>query len=396
VLVLAICTMGGGRRPRSPAGRRPLVIAVGFDGFRRSYFDADSTPALHALAVDGVVADAMIPSFPTVTFPNWYALATGLYPAHSGIVNNQFFDSTLNATFRYNSPTSADGRWYAGEPVWATAVRHGERSATMFWVGSDAEIGGLRPTYWRTYDRRVRYSDRIVQVLSWIDLPPEERPDLIMVYFEEPDHTGHDFGPDAPETAAAVARVDSALGALVQGLEERGIYDQVNVLVMADHGMAAISPEREVFLSDVVDTSQVRVMSLSPALLIEARDGDNAGLLARLRRLPHVTVWRKGTVPSRLHYGPNSRIPAIVGTADDGWIIGASRGDTLKSRGAHGYDNVHVSMEALFLAHGPAFRAGARLPAFPNVDVYDLLTHLLDLPPAPNDGTLAPFQSVLR
>lgn len=236
----------------------------------------------------------------------------------------------------------------------------------------------------------------MAQVLNWIDLPPEERPDLIMVYFEEPDHTGHAFGPDAPETRAAASRVDSALGVLMQGLRERGIYDQVNLLVMADHGMAAASPEREVFLSDVVDSSKIRVISLSPALLIEARDGDNAALYARLRRLPHLTVWRKGDVPSRLHYGANPRIPEIVGTADEGWMVGAERGDTLKSRGAHGYDNADGSMEALFVAHGPAFRAGAKLLAFPNVDVYDLLTTLLGLPAAPNDGTLAPFKSILR
>jgi hypothetical protein len=47
------------------------------------------------------------------------------------------------------------------------------------------------------------------------------------------------------------------------------------------------------------------------------------------------------------------------------------------------------------VAHGPAFRAHARAPVFPNVDVYPLMTHLLGLRPAPNDGRYADVAGML-
>ena len=372
-----------------------LVVVVGFDGFRRSYFDQDSLPELHALAADGVVADAMIPSFPSVTFPNWYAMATGLYPEHTGIVNNSFWDPDFHAGFRISDSTARQGRWYGGEPIWNTATRQGHRVGTMFWVGSDAGVGGTNPTYWRPFDRKVSFDDRIAQIFAWIDLPAGQRPDLVMMYFEEPDHTGHDFGPDDPRTAAAAARVDSALARIVAGLRARGLFDRTDLVVVADHGMATVAPDRQIYLTDAVDSAAVRVSSLSPLLLISPVDGDVPALRQRLSRLAHVTVWRKEELPARFHYGDNPRITPLVGLVDVGWTLEASRRDTLRGRGNHGYDNADPAMAALFVAHGPAFRAGARLPAFPNVDVYDLIAHLLGVRPAANDGSLDPFSGAL-
>jgi len=389
-LVLALAPRGAAGQ-----GEHPLVVVVGFDGFRRSYFDRDSLPVLHALAREGVVADAMIPSFPSVTFPNWYAMATGLYPEHSGIVNNSFYDPGFHAAFRISDSTARQGRWYGGDPIWNTAIRQGHRVGTMFWVGSDAGVAGTHPTYWRAFDRHVPFDDRVAQVLDWIDLPAGQRPDLVMVYFEEPDHTGHEDGPDGPATAAAAARVDSVLGRLVAGLRSRGLFDRVNLVVLADHGMAATAPDRRIYLSDVVDSGSVRVESLSPLLLISPVDGDVAGLRRRLSRLPHLSVWPKAGLPARFHYGDNARITPLVGLVDVGWTLEPARGDTLRGRGNHGYDNADSTMAALFVARGPAFRAGARLGAFPNIDVYDLIAHLVGVRPAPNDGTLDAFAGVL-
>lgn len=373
----------------APAQR--TVIVVGFDGFRRSYFDTDSSPVLHEVARSGVISQGMIPSFPTVTFPNFYTLATGLYPEHSGIVNNRFYDPEFHAYFSMRGAPIHEARWWGGEPIWVTAQKHGDRSGVYFWVGSEAPAGGQQPTYWKPYNGSVPFADRVQQVLAWLDLPAEQRPSLIMVYFQQPDESGHRYGPDAPETRAAVLSVDSALGQLVDGLRARRLYDRVNMLIVADHGMSAISPDRQVYLDDVVDSANVRVVTLSPVLMIEARDGNNDALLARLRTLQHVTVWKKQDVPARLHYNDSPRITPIVGVADDGWMIAWRHGRPMTLRGEHGYDNANLSMRALFVAHGPAFRAGTTIAPFPNVDVYDLVARLLDVPPAPNDGTLAPF-----
>jgi predicted AlkP superfamily pyrophosphatase or phosphodiesterase len=381
----------------SPGARARTVIVLGFDGFARRYLDTDSAPALHALAREGVsTTNGMIPSFPTVTFPNFYALATGLYPDHSGIVNNRFYDSAYVDAFIYKNPIAHEAHWWGGEPIWVTATKQGTPVGAMFWVGSDAPIEGVRPARWHSYDHAIQFSARIDTLLAWLDLPAGERPRLLMGYFEEPDMQGHIHGPDAPETRESVLRVDSALAQLVRGLESRGLYDSVDIVVVADHGMAAISPERRVYLDDAVDSASVNVVNLSPNLMISARDGDNDALLARLKKLPHVTAWKKSEVPARLHYGTNARIPAIVGVADPGWMIEWRNGKPYNGLGEHGYDNASPDMRALFVARGPDFKAGSTIGEFPNVDIYDLLARLLGVSPAPNDGTLAPFAAVLR
>jgi predicted AlkP superfamily pyrophosphatase or phosphodiesterase len=399
LLAAAACT-GGRPSPEpspSPTARARTVIVLGFDGFARRYLDTDSAPALHALAREGVsTSKGMIPSFPTVTFPNWYAMATGLYPEHSGIVNNRFYDSAYVDEFIYKNAIAHEAHWWGGEPIWVTATKQGTRAGTMFWVGSDALIQGVRPAHWHSYDHGIPFSARIDTLFAWLDLPSGERPRLLMSYFEEPDTQGHNHGPDAPETRASVLGVDSALARLVSGLESRKLYDSVDIIILADHGMTAISPERRVYLDDVVDSANVNVVNLSPNLMISARDGDNDALLARLSKLPHVTAWKKADVPARLHYNASARIPAVVGIADPGWMIEWRNGKPYNGLGEHGYDNSNLDMRALFLARGPDFKSGATLGEFPNVDVYDLLARLLGIRPAPNDGELAPFVSVLR
>ena len=399
LVLIAACATAN--QPATPghapdAVRRAPVLVIAFDGFARKYLDQDSVPTFRALARDGVTGEAMIPSFPSVTFPNFYTLATGLYPDHTGIVNNSFYDTAFKATFVYTQPIAKEGRWWGGEPIWNTAARQGLRSATMFWVGSEAPVGGRQPDYWMNFDAKFPFESRVAQVLAWLDLPDSLRPALIMVYFQEPDHTGHEFGPDAPQTAAMVLRVDSMLAMLVNGLKARGLYDKANVVLVADHGMAATSPERVIYLDDAVDSASVRVLNTGPFLMIEAKDGDNTALLAKLRMLPHLRVWPKDSIPARLHYGTNARITAVVGSPDAGWLIVWRHGRPVTAGGQHGYDNADPSMKALFIAHGPAFKPGTTLAPFPNVDLYDLLAKLLGIEPAKNDGAITPFLPVLR
>ena len=397
--LLAAAACAGSAPPPTPApgAHARTVIVLGFDGFARRYLDSDSAPALHALAREGVsTSNGMIPSFPTVTFPNWYAMATGLYPDHSGIVNNRFYDSAYVDEFIYKNAIAHEAHWWGGEPIWVTATKQGTPVGTMFWVGSDAPIKGVRPAHWHFYDHAVPFTARVDTLLAWLDLPAGDRPRLLMSYFEEPDMQGHIHGPNAAETRTAVLRVDSALAQLVRGLKSRRLYDSVDIVVLADHGMTAISPTRRVYLDDAVDSANVDVVNLSPNLMISARDSDNDALLARLRKLPHLAVWKKNDVPARLHYGTNARIPAIVGIADAGWMIEWRNGKPYNGLGEHGYDNASPDMHALFLARGPDFRRGATIGEFPNVDVYDLLAHLLGVSPEPNDGTLAPFRGALR
>ncbi|MQY62801.1 MAG: alkaline phosphatase family protein, partial [Calditrichaeota bacterium] len=184
---------------------KPTVLLISLDGFRWDYLEKADTPNLDRLVSTGAKARALIPAFPTKTFPNHYTIITGLYPENHGIIANTMFDPAYGDTFMLSKrETVSDGRWYGGEPLWVTAEKQGRISATLFWPGSEAEIGGVRPTYWYQYDHDLPHADRINQILAWLDLPPDRRPIFITLYFPDTDDQGHRFGPDSQELATAI------------------------------------------------------------------------------------------------------------------------------------------------------------------------------------------------
>jgi predicted AlkP superfamily pyrophosphatase or phosphodiesterase len=345
----------------------------------------------------------MVPSFPTKTFPNHYTIVTGLYPAHHGIVANTMWDDGLHATFKMSDRKQVqDARWWGGEPIWVTAQKAGQKTAPMYWPGSEAAIEGLIPTYGEAFDEKNKttFEYRVSKVLSWLDLPAPERPTFLTLYFENVDQAGHDYGPDSPQLLAAMERVDQAIGLLLQGLAARRIEDQVNIVVVSDHGMAACSRQRLIMLDDYVDPSNVIVVDTSPVLAAKAKDGNHAALVAKLKLVPHLTVYTPDTVPQRLHYTGNPRITPVIAVADVGWKITShdyvAQHPDNKYGGDHGYDNAAPEMRAIFVAAGPAFKPHRSLPGFPNVDVYPLLAYLLNVAPARNDGDMRVFKPVLR
>lgn len=372
--------------------REPVVILVGIDGFRSDYLEKFQPPNLSQLARDGVYARRMEASFPTLTFPNFYTLATGLRPEHHGIIGNNMFDPEWGEKFSLGSPAVQEGKWWGGEPAWVTAQKHGLRAACMFWPGSEAEIAGMRPWEWRKFDYKVTPEDRVRTVLDWLAKPEAERPRLITLYFHEPDTAGHKFGPDSQETATAVATVDAAIGQLLEGVHRLGLDGVVNYLIVSDHGMTELSPERVIVLSEMIDLNTVNVdFSGAVAGLRPHESADEKAVYEALAasRKPFKVFLRK-EMPERLHFRAHRRIPPIVLVADEGWMIirepltPITRG--LFQKATHGFDPALPSMGAMLIAEGPAFKKGIQLPPFENIHVYNLLCAILDLPPAKNDG----------
>lgn len=236
--------------------KRPLTILISIDGFRSDYLERGVTPTLSALAAEGATA-SMRPSFPSVTFPNHYTLVTGLHPDHHGIVGNSFNDAGLG---RFTMQSKETGWWNQAEPIWVTAEKAGLLTATMFWPGSETVIDNVRPTYYRAFDQTISGADRVWQVLTWLDSPGNLRPAFVTLYFDTVDTAGHRNGPDAAETTAAVAVVDHDLGALVQGLKDRDLYEQTTFIIVADHGMAATSPDRVTYLDDLIDPAAIQIV----------------------------------------------------------------------------------------------------------------------------------------
>lgn len=369
----------------------PIVVLIGLDGFRWDYLDKYHPPTLTKMAADGVRAERMVPSFPSLTFPNFYALATGLRPEHHGIVNNSMFDPVLKETFTLNSPTAKEGKWWGGQPIWVTAEKQGLHAGCMFWPGAEAEIDGVRPSEWRPYSDAYPPMDRVDSVLEWLGRPAAERPRLITIYFHEVDTAGHAYGPNSPETGQAVGVVDSALAELIKGIDRLGLSDRTNFVVVADHGMTEVSAERIIGLSTLIDLKTVQVDAAgSVAGLRPHREEDLDTIYqALVAKQDHFHVYRREEMPEELHYRASPRIPPIILLADEGWAIEKyplKSDDGFKRKGSHGFDPHLISMGATFIAEGPSLRRGVVIPPFDNINVYNLLCALLKIKPAPNDG----------
>lgn len=385
----------------APAQAAPhTVVLISIDGMRADYIDRYPAPNMNAIAKRGVRAEAMIPSFPTKTFPNHYTIVTGLYPEHHGIIANTMYDPAFKATFKLsNREELTNARWWGGEPIWVTAEKQGVHAATMFWPGSEAAIAGVRPSYWEPYDERKPLSDRVDEALSWLDLEAAKRPALVTLYMEDVDTAGHKFGPDSEEVKAAMAAVDAAIGRLLEGLRQRKLEASTDIIVVSDHGMEPVSKSQVILLDRYIDMNTVQVTDWSPVLAISAKDGNQAVLLKRLKTAPHLSAYLRSKTPARWHYRDNSRITPIVGLADCGWTITTTdhlKNDTHFGAGNHGFYNRCPAMNATFLAAGPSFVEGSRLKKFANIDVYDLLADLLKVKPAANDGSIKVFKRVLK
>jgi len=375
----------------------PTVVLVSIDGLPAAVPGSGRMPVLDAIAREGVQAAWLTPSYPTLTFPNHYTLATGLRPDRHGIVNNNINDAVLG---RYVSKQASarDGRWYGGEPIWATLQRQGGIAATMFWPGSEAEIAGQRPRYWKPFDGTLPVDARVDQVLAWLDLPPAQRPRLLTLYLEQYDVAAHASGTRSQPAMQALAVVDAGLARLRDGLRARGLDDDVDLIVLSDHGMSDVRNEDVRYLDDLVPADAMDVESVGQMAWLSARPGREADVeRALLRRHDHFECWRKAETPANWHFGRNPRIPPIICQADDGWRVWLHRWPTPTTlKGEHGFAPEDVGMRAVFTAVGPSFRAGVRLQAFDNVDVYPLLARLLRVTPAPNAGDIAPLLPALK
>lgn len=384
---------------------KPTVILISLDGFRYDYLDKYKPPVLNNLAKEGVRAKWMIPSFPTKTFPNHYTIATGLYPEHHGIVENNVYDFGTVFTMS-NRREVQNPRWWLGEPIWATAEKQGQIAASYFFVGSETVIGGEAPTFWRTYNGGVPNEMRVDKILSYLDLPTEKRPTMLTLYFSDVDDAGHEFSPDAEETKYAVWNVDTLVGRLMEGLQARNIDKKVNVIVVSDHGMAAVDVRKTTFLDDYFDFDLTeKILWTNEIVQIFPHTGKEGEIYSKIKNLPHVTCWKKAEIPERLHYQDSPRIAPIVCSSEEGWITTSRKrykdwikdiDDITRPRGAHGYDNALASMRATFIAHGEAFKKGYVAEPFENIHVYNLMCKILGLKPAKNDGDFEKVKGMLK
>ena len=398
LLILSILVLLTGFRKDTRKPFKSYVLLVSLDGFRWDYSNIYKTPNLDKLAHDGVKADRMYSSFPTVTFPNHYSIATGLYPDHHGLINNSFPAPDLGLFYRMGDRTAVENpAFYGGEPIWVTAEKQGARSASFFWVGSEAPVGGMHPAYWKKYDESVTFEARIDTVIKWFGYPPEKRPELVTLYFDEPDATSHKFGPVAPQTEKVIERLDSLMGVLRTKLSALPYAKKINLIILSDHGMEAVSPERYIDIKSLVPGRMIASISGgNPVYLINPAAGEKDSVLYYLNKSNGLKAWSKSQLPAKWHYGTNPRIPEIVVVADSSWSIGTRPDGSSVRGGAHGYDNSNSDMFAIFYAAGPSFKKNYKFKDLNNIDVYNLICRILNLVPAKNDGDPSHIKGMLK
>jgi len=408
-LVLVACSKGPVLTEAKTADNSPnSLVIISIDGLRHDYLQLHQAPMLAELAAGGVHVKHLQPVFPSKTFPNHYSLVTGLHPEKHGIVDNSMYDPIHQRQFAMSMAQEvADGFWWGGEPIWITAELQGITAATYFFPGSEAEIKGKRPSYWFPYKHDTPIRERTEQVLAWLALPEAERPRVITLYFSDVDTAGHNYGPASVEVAKALQDVDAEVAYLVTTLRQRGQFEQVNLIISSDHGMAEVDQRKYMIAEELFDSSLARSVRFSREIVsIFPKEGEEERVyqqIAERYNPEQMRLYRKAELPERFQHQQHARIAPIIMLAEQPWIfvrrslLPGLKADPsfLRARGSHGYDNTELEMQGMLIAFGPAFQRGAVVPKLSMVDIYNVMAASVGLTPAENDGDTAALSLML-
>ena len=367
------------------------VILVSFDGFRYDYDKRVDTPYFDYLKDWGVKAKSLKPVFPSFTFPNHYSIATGCYTDKHKIIGNEFINELGQYSYKDKS-TVQDSRWYGAEPIWVTAEKNEVTTATYFWVGSEAPIGGYYPTYYKNYENGINPIDKVDQVINWLELPEPERPRLICLYFNEPDYAGHVFGASSIEVNDKITESDYILGYLLRSLTKLDIYNNIDLVVVSDHGMVDVSKNK------IINISNYNIPGI-----VDGR-GPIMNILSDDKSIIDLVIPNVSIVSAKLNYDLHydSSMYDFLLIADEGWMMYSDEylqeyDGEIPVKGMHGYHSDNINMHAIFYAFGPSFKNSLQIDTFELIHIYPLLCELLEITPYENiDGKLEILKPILK
>ncbi|TZG00147.1 alkaline phosphatase family protein (plasmid) [Chryseobacterium panacisoli] len=393
-----------GRENSTEAQSKPYVIMISTDGFRYDYAQKYNAENLLKLANGGVKAEAMIPSYPSITFPNHWSLITGLYPSHHGLIDNFFYDYKRKEGYAMSNKKNAeDGSWYGGTPLWGLAEKQGMLSASLMWVGSASDAGGIRPSYYYPYHEKFTPSEKVEKVVNWLKLPEDKRPHFISLYFPEVDGSGHHYGPDTKETENAVHLIDQAIGDLVQKVNNLGLKN-VNFIFVSDHGMIKVDGGKPLEIPAVLfDKNRFDFYNSQTLLRVYVKNPDEVKAVykeLKANKTDDYEVYLDKKLPKYLHFATKDdqyhRIGQILLIPKAPKIFLEKGKKT--SVGKHGYNPKSVpEMKATFFAWGPEFKSNLVINEFANINVYPLVAEVLGLKiDQPIDGKLKVLKQTLK
>jgi len=384
--------------------QKPYVVMVSIDGYRHDYTKKYNPPNLTQLSENGVQATSLRPSYPSLTFPNHYTLVTGLTPAHHGIVGNNFYDKTRKESYSMmNGKNVYDGTWYSGVPLWRAVSLSGMLSATLYWVGSEAEIAGGKADYVQPWSPPLDHTQRVDQVIKWLSLPEENRPHFVTLYFSAVDHAGHIASPDSNEVKNAVLDVDAAIGRLRDFA--RHAQPPVNIVVVSDHGMKALESDKYIKLYEFVDLKQFKIEERGSMVQMYS---ENTKLIedtiAQINKIGHIKAYKRADIPEKFQYRDSERIGDIVVVADAPYYIrvvpkevqmAAPNVQASGNGGTHGWDPEEQDMHGIFYAEGPSFKRNMKIATFQNIHIYPMMLDLFGISKLPSDGDRNVLRDIL-
>ena len=370
IFLIHFCLLGS-------SNSEQYVILVSFDGFRYDYADRVDTPSFDFLEKNGIKAKSLKPVFPSFTFPNHYSIATGCYADKHGIIGNEFINNIGEYSYR-DKNTVRDRKWYGAEPIWVTAEKNNIISATYFWVGSEAKIGSFYPTYYKHYESGIDSYLKVNQVIDWLNLPIGDRPRLICLYFNEPDHAGHVYGANSIEVNHQISKSDEILGYLIESLEKLNISDKINLVVVSDHGMVDVSYKKVINIDDY----NLPGIVYGKGPIVNLMKTESINVIDNFK-IPNATIV-KGQNNKELNF--NNDLYDFLVIADEGWMIYSNNdlkkyNGKLPVKGMHGYNSDSLNMHAIFYAYGPLFKKNMKIDTFELIHIYPLLCSMLDIKP---------------
>ncbi|KAI9350489.1 alkaline-phosphatase-like protein [Zopfochytrium polystomum] len=421
VIALAVgFTVGRRSSSSSSAPSVPVTILICLDGFKPSYLA--NAPSIKAFFDSAAQAARLQPLFPAQSFPNQYAMVTGLYPADNGIVGDYFHSTepiensaAVYSFGRNDTVTVNNASFWLGTPVWITAQAKGLEGATVNWPGSEASIQNTNPSLELPFTKTLNDSTRINTLLKWLaskdasgNLIPNP-PSIMMTHLRAMDVAGVSQGGDVTNQyiAGNLTNLDNLFKNFMAGLNDLGVANSVNLIVLSDHGIATVDKTKTYYYEDLfADTNQAIIVQNRPMAYVYPKDGVTVDSLASKLKtssnLP-MTFFIDGDsnypFPATFQRSSNPRrIPPIVILPNEGVTL-AFRNTSIptwpNTGGSAGYLNTLDSMAGIFAARGPGFKyptVAKNLVVNP-VDVYALICNLLSITPAAGTvGSLTPFR----
>jgi predicted AlkP superfamily pyrophosphatase or phosphodiesterase len=337
----------------------------------------------------------LVPVFPSNTFPNHVALATGAHTDRHGIIDNVFRDRERGLYDR-----SAEADWLEAEPIWVAAERQGVRAAVFFWVGSETDWRGVGASYrMAPFDGDIGEAEKVDQILAWLDLPAGERPGLIMAWWHGTDGVGHMKGPDHPDIVVQLLEQDAHLARLLAGIDERNRWRETSLLIVSDHGMTEVTERVPIRESLKAAGIPAKIIPRSSTAAVDLEDpATQAAALAALNAIPGVEAYTRESIPDALRVKHPTRTGDLMAVTrpprtfyEASWTqtallwFGGLFLDWVP--GMHGYAPDHPDMGAIFVAMGRGVPKGQRIGPVRSIDVAPTVARLLGIdPPAESEG----------